>query len=503
MSTVIDFSASFPSAQSIKDAGHKGVMLYVSPPREGWMGAKPASREVIESYHAAGIETGLCWQYGGAESPDAMRGAVGGELDARNADNWLREIGLDGWPVFFAVDFDVSLEQWNDTARHYFQAAVDVLGRERVGIYGHSRVVHWAKEDGVVASVAPGRVLGWITRSWQSLNADGSAKGRDYAVLFQGTHNVAGPDGVQIDINEVWHDNWGQRPASEFKQAGPPGMKDWANVMPEKVRIMNKHFTPGRGGRKITHITRHHLAGIGTTEAVWGWWQSRQASAHYVVEVDGTVGQLVWDKDTAWANADQVANQETIAIEHSNSEGAPGWSISETTILNGARLAAALCVFYELGRPVYGVNIRDHREWAATSCPHHLAQGGKYHDQWMSEAQRFYDLLVSGRLSSEGEADQAINEGDLTVDQADRIIEFIKGWTGAHGSDIKDVRQQLTGGRDAGEYPGWPQLGQNEAGQDLTVTDAIAFLRRDVAALSALVESLRNEVRVIKNEGGE
>ena len=38
------------------------------------------------------------------------------------------------------------------------------------------------------------------------------------------------------------------------------------------------------------------------------------------------------------------------------------------------------------------------------------------------------------------------------------------------GSDVKDIRQQATGGRDAGEYPGWPQLGGR------TVVDALAII---------------------------
>lgn len=173
-------------------------------------------------------------------------------------------------------------------------------------------------------------------------------------------------------------------------------MKDYLNVIPDKTKIMGRHFTPGRGGRKIRHITRHHTAGVLTTEQVWDVWQTRQASAHYIVETDGTVGQLVWDRDTSWANANLQANQESITIEHSNSAGAgEDWPISDATILGGARLAAALCRFYQLGRPEYGVNIRDHREWGQTSCPYHLAHGGKYHARWMGEAQRFYDELTT------------------------------------------------------------------------------------------------------------
>lgn len=178
-------------------------------------------------------------------------------------------------------------------------------------------------------------------------------------------------------------------------------MKDYMNVLPDKIKIMGRHFTPGRGGRKIRHITRHHTAGVLTTEQVWDVWQTRQASAHYIVETDGTVGQLVWDRDTAWANANLQANQESITIEHSNSAGAGAdWPISDATIIGGARLAAALCRFYNLGRPEFGKNIRDHKEWGQTSCPYHLANGGKYHKMWMDEAQRFYDELTAPKTST-------------------------------------------------------------------------------------------------------
>lgn len=172
-------------------------------------------------------------------------------------------------------------------------------------------------------------------------------------------------------------------------------MKDYLKVLPDKVKLLQKHFTPGRGGYQIEYIVRHHLAGIGTTEDVWQWWQTRQASAHYVVETTGIVGQIVWDNDTAWANADSIANRKSLTIEHSNISGAPAWSITNETIMEGARLAAALCLFYGLGRPVFGRNIRDHRDFFATSCPHNLAFGQKYHDAWMKEAQRFYDVLLN------------------------------------------------------------------------------------------------------------
>lgn len=204
-------------------------------------------------------------------------------------------------------------------------------------------------------------------------------------------------------------------------------MKDWFTVEPDVVKLLNKHFTPGRGGQKIQYITRHHLAGVGTTQDVWNWWQTRQASAHYVVENSGRIGQIVWDRDTAWSNANSLSNQRSIAIEHSNAGGA-GYPINDTVIREGARLAAALCWFYKLGRPQFGKNIRDHREFSSTSCPHHLANGGKYHNTWMRIAQEHYDWMVAnpgGKPAAPAPAPK--KEEDDMAEGLETLIEVANG----------------------------------------------------------------------------
>ena len=193
-------------------------------------------------------------------------------------------------------------------------------------------------------------------------------------------------------------------------------MKDWFTVEPDVVKLMNKHFTPGRGGAKIEYITRHHLAGILTTEQTWQVWQTRQASAHYVVENSGRIGQLVWDRDVAWSNANAYSNNRSIAIEHSNSGGAGhDWPINDTVIREGARLAAALCWYYKLGRPQFGKNIRDHREFGQTSCPHHLANGGKYHATWMRYAQEHYDWMVAETTKPKPDPKEDVMAADLNT----------------------------------------------------------------------------------------
>ncbi|QNN99379.1 lysin A, N-acetylmuramoyl-L-alanine amidase domain [Gordonia Phage Sephiroth] len=90
---------------------------------------------------------------------------------------------------------------------------------------------------------------------------------------------------------------------------------------------------------------------------------------------------------------------------------------------------------------------------------------------------------------------------DFDMAAKDEVIDFIKGFVGPIVSDVKDIRQQLTGGRDYGEYPGWKQLGQNAKGENFTIVDSLADTRQRVIGLVDLVKGL--EARVSKLEGGK
>ncbi|WP_346190136.1 hypothetical protein [Corynebacterium humireducens] len=62
-------------------------------------------------------------------------------------------MGMDRWPVFFAVDFDITLTQWSFVASENFRATCRMLGRDRMEIYDHSRVCDWAREDAMIADL--------------------------------------------------------------------------------------------------------------------------------------------------------------------------------------------------------------------------------------------------------------------------------------------------------------------------------------------------------------
>lgn len=168
---------------------------------------------------------------------------------------------------------------------------------------------------------------------------------------------------------------------------------DWNGLHADEDRWLNKHYTPGREGRKIDKILIHHNAGVLSVADIYNVWQTRQASAHYQVDVNGRIGQIVHDADTAWHAGDWETNLRSIGVEHSNSGGAAqGWPISDATVEAGAHLVAAICRYYGLGRPTWMVNVFPHQHFQQTACPGQLA--GSLRDRYMQRAGEWYDAMV-------------------------------------------------------------------------------------------------------------
>lgn len=166
---------------------------------------------------------------------------------------------------------------------------------------------------------------------------------------------------------------------------------NYEKLQADKNLIMNRHYTPGRGGHKIDKIVLHHNAANLSINGCYLVWQTREASAHYQVDITGQIGQLVWDRDTAWHSGNWNANQTSIGIEHANND-TTAWTISEATLEAGAHLVAAICKYYGLGAPKWGVNVFPHKHFAATGCPGQIA--GSQLNQYMSRAAYWYDKMT-------------------------------------------------------------------------------------------------------------
>lgn len=170
-------------------------------------------------------------------------------------------------------------------------------------------------------------------------------------------------------------------------------MQDWDKCIADKTMLIKTHYSKGQPGRKIRKIVLHHNAGNLTIEGCYNVWQTREASAHYQVQSDGVIGQLVYDWDIAWHAGNWNANLDSIGIEHADESSSP-WRISEKCLDNGAHLVAALCKLYGLGRPQWRVNVFPHSAFCPTSCPCSLRDS--QNAEYMQRAQQWYDSMVSG-----------------------------------------------------------------------------------------------------------
>lgn len=236
-------------------------------------------------------------------------------------------------------------------------------------------------------------------------------------------------------------------------------MKNWNDLEPDVYRLVNSdRYTKGRNGRTIDKVVIHHNAGVLSVDQIWGVWRDRIASAHYQVQSNGVIGQLVNDWDTAWHAANTFVNESSLGIEVSNSAGpAQDWPISGTAIEETAHLVAAIHHAHRLGRPRDGITIRYHREFTSTSCPYHLAPGGKYHGTFWSRVLHWYDRMAAAPAPAPAPAPTGGDE--VTKEQADRIE--------AQNRRIEQkmdlVLDQIAGARNANgeqEFNGWEQGGQ-------------------------------------------
>lgn len=105
--------------------------------------------------------------------------------------------------------------------------------------------------------------------------------------------------------------------------------------------------------------------------------------------------------------------------------------------------------------------------------------------------------VILGQKNSQG--GNAVADNDVQAITR-YLTDFVTGFVGPIGSDVKDIREQLTGGRDGGQYPGWPQL------DGKTVVDAFAAFDDRLAGLEAQLvaveKQLASVLAVLRPGGG-
>lgn len=253
--TVIDYSAGVPSAAAVKAAGHLGAVRYVSQRRPGaeWMLGKPVTLQETRAMAEHGLATASVYQFGRAETADWKQGAAGVAVHAPQAISLHSAAGgPTGRPIYVAIDDNPSWDQYAGQIRPYlqaFQAALTAAGYQ-TGVYGNYNVIEWSINDGI------GQFY-WM-HDWGSggrihpRTTIHQLPVRDQRVI----------DGVTVDINHVYADDWGQWlpgqgvPTPPLSQPGSvipdihldiPGLPNGSSISGQQVETLINQFLPGGG----------------------------------------------------------------------------------------------------------------------------------------------------------------------------------------------------------------------------------------------------------------
>lgn len=110
--------------------------------------------------------------------------------------------------------------------------------------------------------------------------------------------------------------------------------------------------------RGITHVVIHTIEGSAAGAISWFKNSSSNVSAHYVINYDGSITQMVQDKDIAWHAGNSYYNAHSIGIEHAGYANQNYW----TTAMYAKSAALTRWICIEYGIPMTRQRILGHNE---------------------------------------------------------------------------------------------------------------------------------------------
>jgi hypothetical protein len=201
LGVLLDYAAGVIPASQIRAAGALGSIRYVSDRRPGgsWMLGKPMQISEARDLNQNGLKIVSCYQYGKQSSADWLGGQNAGVQHARRG--WELHTaagGPAGAPIYASIDDDPSYEQYKQQVAPYLRGWESVVGHQRTGLYGNSKTIEWALQDGLGSYF-------W-QHNW------GSPGGRTHpaAHLHQVEIDKRNVGGVGVDINNICKPQFGQ-----------------------------------------------------------------------------------------------------------------------------------------------------------------------------------------------------------------------------------------------------------------------------------------------------
>lgn len=201
----VDYSWARPAPADLYKAGKRFAVRYLSwgssgrgnSILSGASNGKVLTKSEADKLQAAGLAVVSNWEF---RTDDQMRGRDGGRYDAREAERLHLDRGGDpAAPIYFSTDFDASTAQLT-TCYEYLRGCADVLGWDRVGVYGGYRTIAHMHGKGV-------KWL-WQTYAWSGGRWHPGAQLQQY----KNGVKVAGAD---VDLNRATTTNFGQWAATK------------------------------------------------------------------------------------------------------------------------------------------------------------------------------------------------------------------------------------------------------------------------------------------------
>jgi hypothetical protein len=186
-----DCSWDLPDQQCMWNNGYRFIVRYSS--RDP---SKNLTKAELDSALSLGMSVCVVFQEGKTQM---TRGYSGGQQDARDADSFVKGLGLAGIPVYFSCDFDPSPDQWG-AIDGYMDGAASVIGRARTGGYGGKAFI--SREFG----------NGKMTWGWQTFAWSGTPTQWDARAQLRQVKNDFAMCGGYIDNDEAHAGDYGQWP---------------------------------------------------------------------------------------------------------------------------------------------------------------------------------------------------------------------------------------------------------------------------------------------------
>lgn len=194
----VDYAWGRPGTAALQKAGKTFAARYLSYDTTG----KNLTRSEAAALSRAGIWIVVVWEQTASR---VLGGKTAGSSDAREALRQAKVCGMpDDRPIYFAVDFAATAGQ-QPTINAYLDGAADVLGRERVGLYGGYGPIKRAFDAGKIA-------YGWQTYAWSGGKWDPRAQLQQYS----NDHRI---NGVGLDYDRAVKDDYGQWKVGESPMA--------------------------------------------------------------------------------------------------------------------------------------------------------------------------------------------------------------------------------------------------------------------------------------------